>query len=320
MAQLFISYSHRDEKALDRLHKHLAMLKRESLIDTWHDRRILAGSDIDRDIELRLAESEIFVPLISPDFIASEYCYDKEMTEALRRHEEGSLRVIPVILEPCDWQSTPLGKLKALPKDGVPISVWSNENVAYLDVITELRRVLASNAGGNTTSQSADSQSADSQSNRTTTVPQPRRYRIKREFDAIDIAEFSDNAFDVVRDYFRISIDELRQIGDPIRARFENMGERSFSCTVLNKAIRNQEAHITVHSRGAADWGNISYSFRPRAEPNTANGFLQVAATEYELFLKLNFFGSSRDEISASPKEAAERLWQEFVAQAGLEG
>ena len=118
MAKVFISYSHRDEKALDRLHTHLATLRRTGEITAWFDREVLAGDDIDSKIGSNLDNSELFFALVSPDFLASNYCYEREMTVALKRHEEGSLRVIPIILEPCDWKSTPLGKLKALPKDG----------------------------------------------------------------------------------------------------------------------------------------------------------------------------------------------------------
>jgi hypothetical protein len=141
MAKAFISYSHRDEKALERLHTHLATLRREKTIMAWYDREILAGDEIDHEISSNLRESEIFLALVSPDFLASNYCYEREMARALERHAEGTLRVVPIILEPCDWKSTPLGKLKALPKDGKAISTWKNENVAYLDVVTELRRI-----------------------------------------------------------------------------------------------------------------------------------------------------------------------------------
>ena len=37
MAALFFSYSHKDEDLRDRLETHLAKLKREGIIETWHD-------------------------------------------------------------------------------------------------------------------------------------------------------------------------------------------------------------------------------------------------------------------------------------------
>ena len=108
MAKAFISYSHKDEKSLDRLHTHLATLRRAGQITAWYDREIPAGSEIDREVSSNLEESEIFLALVSPDFLASNYCYEKEMEAALRRHEEGTIRVIPIILEPCDWKGTNL--------------------------------------------------------------------------------------------------------------------------------------------------------------------------------------------------------------------
>lgn len=87
MAKAFISYSHRDEKALERLHTHLATLRREQKITAWYDREILAGDDVDNVINSNLRESEIFLALVSPDFLASSYCYEREMEKALEWSE-----------------------------------------------------------------------------------------------------------------------------------------------------------------------------------------------------------------------------------------
>jgi hypothetical protein len=314
MAKAFISYSHRDEKALERLHIHLATLRREKKITAWYDREILAGDDIDDEISVNLSDSDLFLALVSPDFLASNYCYEREMAKALERHAEGSLRVVPIILEPCDWKTTPLGKLKALPKDGKAISTWTNENVAYLDVVTELRRIS-----------SEAPESDQGQAKPSEVVPvlvkrETRRYRIKRDFDAIDRDEFREQAFRAICDFFRQSVDELNEIGDPIRARFEPMNDLAFSCTVLNKADRDREAHITVHADSDEFGGDISYSFKRRAPSNTANGFVRVEANEYELYLKLDNFSHGRSrEGPSSAQQAADALWREFTSQAGIE-
>ena len=98
----FISYSHRDEASLERLHKHMSMLRRDGAIDDWYDREILAGGEIDSEIAAQLEVCEIFLPLVSADFIASDYCYEKEMQRAIERHEAGEIRVVPIIVQPCD--------------------------------------------------------------------------------------------------------------------------------------------------------------------------------------------------------------------------
>ncbi len=47
--EVFFSYSHKDEKLRDDLEKHLSILKRQSVIQAWHDRKITAGTEWKRD-------------------------------------------------------------------------------------------------------------------------------------------------------------------------------------------------------------------------------------------------------------------------------
>lgn len=73
MAKLFFSYSHRDGDLRDELEIHLATLKREGVIETWHDRRIGAGKEFGNEISQHLEKANIILLLISPYFIASDY-------------------------------------------------------------------------------------------------------------------------------------------------------------------------------------------------------------------------------------------------------
>jgi len=139
--RLFFSYSHKDEEFRDALETHLALLKREGTLDTWHDRKITAGDEWKRQIDHHLQEANIILLLISPDFIASDYCYDIEMKRALERHEKGEAVVIPVIIRPTDWYGAPFGELQALPKDAKPVTTWENRDEAWLDVARGIRRV-----------------------------------------------------------------------------------------------------------------------------------------------------------------------------------
>jgi hypothetical protein len=54
--------------------------------------------------------------LISADFLASDYCYGIELQRALEGHQRGKARVIPIILRPCDWQTSPFAPLQCLPR------------------------------------------------------------------------------------------------------------------------------------------------------------------------------------------------------------
>lgn len=139
-AEVFFSYSHVDEKLRDKLAIHLVMLEREGTIRGWHDRGIIPGQEWDGEIDERLKSADIILLLVSPDFLASKYCYDIEVKQAMERHEAGEACVIPIILRPCDWTRAPFSGLQALPKNTTPITRWPDEDEAFLNVAEGIRR------------------------------------------------------------------------------------------------------------------------------------------------------------------------------------
>lgn len=140
MPNVFFSYCHADEALRDQLEKQLAMLKRQGVINTWHDRRINVGQEIDAAIDEHINSDEIILLLVSPDFIASDYCYNIEMKRAMERHQAGEAIVIPVILRACDWHYAPFGKLLGTPQDGKPVTLWPDRDEAFLQVAKDVRK------------------------------------------------------------------------------------------------------------------------------------------------------------------------------------
>lgn len=134
------TFSHHDEALRNELEKHLALLKRQGVIDTWHDRRIDAGEDVHEEIKEYLEKADIILLLMSADFLASDYCYDIEMQRALEWHQRGEARVIPVILRPCEWQKAPFGSLLTTPTDGKPVTKFENLDDAFLEVTRAIRK------------------------------------------------------------------------------------------------------------------------------------------------------------------------------------
>ena len=141
--EVFYSYSHEDEELRDELEKHLSILKRHGVITGWHDRKIGAGREWEGEIDTHLDTADIILLLISADFLASDYCYDVEMSRAMERHEAGEAYVIPVLLRPVDnWESAPFAKLLGLPTDFKAITTWSNQDEAFADVARGIRQVV----------------------------------------------------------------------------------------------------------------------------------------------------------------------------------
>jgi hypothetical protein len=139
--KIFISYAHEDEAMKNDLDKHLISLKRSDKIDVWQDRMLMAGTEWDSTIKKELEEADIILLLISVDFISSQYIWDKELKTALQKHENGTARIIPVILRECDWQDMPFAKLQALPTGAEPVSRFPDKDQAYTNIAKEIARV-----------------------------------------------------------------------------------------------------------------------------------------------------------------------------------
>ncbi len=138
---LFLSYSHKDEQLRQTLEAHLSVLRSEGLISPWHDRQIAPGAEWAYEIDTYLETASIILLLVSPDFLASDYCAI-ETQRALERRRHGAARVIPIILRPCDWRYTPLKDLQCLPRDGKPVTRWQDQDEVFNTITQSLREVI----------------------------------------------------------------------------------------------------------------------------------------------------------------------------------
>src|SRR5690349_16475095 len=132
-AQVFISYSHKDDALMSALRDHLSPLRRQGLIADWHDRCISAGDCWNREISEHLERSQVVLLLLSASFFASDYIESAEVASALRLHAAGKARVIPIILRPVDWERSVLGGLQALPTNAKPVTSWRDRDQAFRD-------------------------------------------------------------------------------------------------------------------------------------------------------------------------------------------
>ena len=307
--RLFVSYSHADAELVGRLHKHLAQLQRDEMIAEWYDGEIHAGDKIDDEIGAALDNADVFLACASPDYIASFYCFERELDLALSKEKRGEIRVIPVILQPCDWLNTPLATFKAVPEDGKPVSEFTNPNVALLQVATELRRLARSSD-----EHPAEELTAVAHSSAAAT---PSRYRVKKEFDELDKRDFAERSFGEIYRFFEASVGELQALPE-IEARLSPLSEDSFSCTIINRGIRR--GFETIHVRRGGAWGEIDYLFGERNTRNTSNGGFRVEADEFQLHLKgtgFSMVGESNDRLASS--DAAQVMWDELLSKVGID-
>src|SRR5438270_13615849 len=140
--KLFYCYARKDKSLRDELEIHLSWLRRRYRLTTWHDREILPGEEWEQAIDKNLNTAHLILLLISPDFMASDYCYGKEMKRALERHKAGTCRVVPILLRPTFWEEAPFSHLQLLPTGARPITRWPDRDEAFQDVVTEINRTI----------------------------------------------------------------------------------------------------------------------------------------------------------------------------------
>ncbi len=140
--KIFISYSKHDLTHKDTLLKHLSGLR--DRIITWHDRDILAGEDWDKSIKDALMEADVVLYLVTHHSIATEYIYQVELPLIAQRCEDKQCRLIPVIVDYCDWTELDFAKFNALPEKDISITdkKWVNENEAWLKVVEGVKAIL----------------------------------------------------------------------------------------------------------------------------------------------------------------------------------
>jgi hypothetical protein len=312
----FISYSHADDSYLALFQKHLAQLRREGSISDWTDNAISAGGSLDNEINKALNEAEIFIALVSPDYLNSNYCYDKEFAEAQRRYEEGSLKIVPVILEPCDWQNTPFGSIKALPKDGKAVALWNNRNTAMMDVTAHLRNI--SNIEG------ADTSTISKVGSMAT-----KKYKIKKDFDSIEKMEFVDKAFNDVTKKIQDNLAEILSI-DNIKARITENNDNEMSCLLVNRnKISENEAALKIFKSGTKQSQSPTMRFFQNSEywikfeigqsaHSRSEYVFNLSFDEFHLFWVQNNNYHRQEEVISDTTDMVNLVWQAWLESVGI--
>lgn len=308
MISIFFSYAHEDEGFRDQLEIHLSMLKRSGLVSAWHDRRIIAGRPLHSAIDEQIEKADVILLLLSPNFLASDYCYEREAARALERHQSGSAVVIPVVVEPCDWLNSPFARLRATPKDGKPIAKYPNQNDAYLEIVQDIREA-ARQIGKLDTHQSPSfvgsgvAQSSERSSN----------LRVRRTFSERDRDSFADETFAYIKSFFENSLEELRARNSGIDVRLVQHTPLSFASSIYKNG--EKAATCRVWRSGKSFFGgDIVYSTNEAYESTSFNESMTVADDGYKLGIRGSGWSLAGPQSGLWSKQgAAEALWAIFI-------
>lgn len=318
MAKVFFSYSHDDEALRNQLEKHLASLKHEGLVDSWHDRRLVAGEMVDNAIDAQIDAADIVLLLVSASFLSSHYCYSVEMQRALARHAREECRVVPVILRACDWTHSSMGKLLAVPQDGKPITSWTNLDEAFTDVVRQVRVLIKEmfpasqirETGAQPHRASPTHGVANTMMSTMFESGRSSNLRLRQTFTDFDIDQFAYDGFTYIQRFFENSLAELQARNPGIQATSRRLNDTRFSASIYRDGKVASECAI-----GMGDGiGRNGITYSAQVSSNGFNEMLSVSTDDQSIFFKsmMGLSRNTRDE-KLSHEGAAEFFWAKLL-------
>lgn len=138
---IFISYSHADEKWLKLLQKNLKVLAKYSgKIEYWVDTNLRGGDKWREEITKAIEAANVAILLVSTDFLASDFITSDELPPILRKAEEDGTRVLPLIVSPCEFVDSELGEFQAINDPERTLADLGNDEAAVSRVFLELNK------------------------------------------------------------------------------------------------------------------------------------------------------------------------------------
>jgi hypothetical protein len=268
---------------------------------------------VGESIDNHLNSADIILLLVSPDFIDSDYRYEREMNRALERHMRGEARVIPVILRPCDWHGLRFGELLATPKDGKPITMWPNLDQAFLDVVNAIKRALSEmGQKPNPISRTHDLAEIGASNSPSLETIRSSNLRIKKQFTDLDRDLFIHEGFEYLAKYFENSLIEIAKRNPGLDQTFRRVDANQFTAVAYQGGRKVCRGSASIGS--AISSNGIEYSMTDEPRYGGMNEAVYVKADDQSLYFEpigMQSYGQKHEKLTF--QGAAELFWNLFI-------
>lgn len=143
---IFISYSHEDQKWLEKVLKYLKPLKRYyDDLETWSDKKIIASDIWKEEIKKALRRATIAILLVSSDFEASDFITNEELQPLLDKAQDDGTKILPLIVRPCAFfEECGLSKYQAVNDPKKPLSGMTEfeQETALVAMVNTIKKII----------------------------------------------------------------------------------------------------------------------------------------------------------------------------------
>ena len=119
--QIFISYSHLDQKRVNWLEKLQRYLKVFKQLDVWDDRRIPPGSEWREQIVQAINRAKVAVLLVGPGFLGSDFITTHELPPLLNAAKLEGVKIFPLVIGYCPYRQSELEPFQAFNDPDMPL-------------------------------------------------------------------------------------------------------------------------------------------------------------------------------------------------------
>lgn len=139
LLKIYMIFANKDYSSIAGIKHQISILKSIYDIDIWEDSSIKPGLNFRNDSRKRIADSDIFIILVTKSLIKSKYFYEELNSISILKD---NVKIIPILVEATDFDNTNLKDFQFLPKSMKPLNKYKNKRIGYKEVLDELKFVI----------------------------------------------------------------------------------------------------------------------------------------------------------------------------------